>query len=63
MQVKIDVTEPAGSDTFATTTLGGIDCIARLRADADVKLGQVVELAVNMEKAIPFDPKSENRIP
>ncbi|MDU8944062.1 ABC transporter ATP-binding protein [Ovoidimarina sediminis] len=62
ISAKIDVTEPAGSDTFATTSLGGKDCIARLRADADVKAGQTVDLAINMEKAIPFDPKTEDRI-
>ena len=62
IEARIDVTEPAGSDTFATISLGGKDCIARLRADADVQPGQTVDLAVNMEKAIPFDPKTEDRI-
>ena len=63
-QVKnlIDVTEPAGSDTFVTSTLGGIDCVARMRADVDVRPGQVFDFAINMEKAIPFDPNSEMRI-
>ncbi len=62
LKAKIDVTEPAGSDTFVTTTMGGKDVIGRMRADVDVKAGQVVDLAVNMEKAVPFDPKSEARI-
>ena len=58
----VTVTEPAGSDTFVTTHLGGKDCVARMRADADVVPGQRVTFAVNMEKAVAFDPESENRI-
>ena len=62
IKVKIDVAEPAGSDTFVTTTLGGKNCIGRMRADTDYRPGQTVDMAVNMEKAIPFDPKTEERI-
>ena len=56
------VTEPAGSDTFVTTTLGGAECVARMRSDADVAPGRVTTFAINMEKAVAFDPKSEDRI-
>ena len=58
----VGVTEPAGSDTFVTMTLGGKDVIARMRADADVRAGQRFEFAVNMDKAVAFDPKTEERI-
>ena len=58
----VGVTEPAGSDTFVTMTLGGKDVIARMRADADVRAGQHFEFAVNMDKAVAFDPKTEERI-
>ncbi|MDJ0995504.1 MAG: sn-glycerol-3-phosphate ABC transporter ATP-binding protein UgpC [Dinoroseobacter sp.] len=58
----VTVTEPAGSDTFVTTTFGGKDCIARMRADTEAKAGQRVPFAINMEKAVAFDPKSEARI-
>jgi multiple sugar transport system ATP-binding protein len=58
----VEVTEPAGSDTFVASTLGGLECIARMRADADVQPNQVVDFAINMEKAVPFDPKTEMRI-
>ncbi len=58
----VTVTEPAGSDTFVTTTIGGVECIARMRADTDARPGQPSEFAVNMEKAIFFDPKTEDRI-
>ncbi|WP_170327635.1 ABC transporter ATP-binding protein [Ruegeria arenilitoris] len=58
----VTVTEPAGSDTFVATTIGGAECVARMRADAEVLPGQQAEFAFNMEKAVVFDPESENRI-
>jgi multiple sugar transport system ATP-binding protein len=59
---RVTVTEPAGADTFVTMTLSGKDAIARMRADANVAPGQVFDFAVNMEKAVAFDPKTEERI-
>ncbi|OOY30166.1 sn-glycerol-3-phosphate ABC transporter ATP-binding protein UgpC [Thioclava sp. F36-6] len=58
----IGVTEPAGSDTFVTMTLGGRDAIARMRADVTVRAGEVFDFAVNMDKAVAFDPETEERI-
>ncbi|MEY8799346.1 ABC transporter ATP-binding protein [Leisingera sp. XS_AS12] len=59
---RIGVTEPAGADTFVTMELGGRDVIARMRADANVAAGQEFSFAVNMEKAVAFDPETERRI-
>ena len=59
---RVTVTEPAGADTFVTMTLSGKDTIARMRADAAVAPGQAFDFAVNMEKAVAFDPATENRI-
>jgi multiple sugar transport system ATP-binding protein len=59
---RVTVTEPAGADTFVTMTLSGKDAIARMRADASVAAGQDFEFAVNMDKAVAFDPATENRI-
>jgi multiple sugar transport system ATP-binding protein len=59
---RVTVTEPAGADTFVTMTLSGKDAIARMRADASVAAGQSFDFAVNMEKAVAFDPKTEDRI-
>jgi multiple sugar transport system ATP-binding protein len=59
---KITVTEPAGADTFVTMTLCGKDIVARMRADVNIGLGDVYDFAVNMEKAVAFDPKTEERI-
>jgi multiple sugar transport system ATP-binding protein len=62
MTNRIVVTEPAGSDTFVSMQLGGRDVIARMRSDAEVAPGQDFNFAVNMEKAVAFDPESEMRI-
>lgn len=59
---KVIITEPAGSDTYVTSELGGKRCNARMRADAMVHVGDTVPFAINMDKAVPFDPATENRI-
>ena len=58
----IEVVEPAGSDTFAVTRLGGKEVVARLRADARIAAGQPARLAFNLDKAVFFDPQSQQRI-
>jgi len=58
----VDVTEPAGSDTFVTTTFCAKGIVARLRADTDIRAGNSFDFAINMEKAVAFDPETEQRI-
>ncbi len=58
----IEVVEPAGSDTFAVTNLGGKGVVARLRADAHIRPGTLAPLAFNLAKAVFFDPATEQRI-
>ena len=58
----VEVVEPAGSDTFAVTRLAGVEVIARMRADADVRPGQMAPFAFNMEKAVLFDPETKRRL-
>lgn len=59
---QIDVVEPAGSDTFVVTSLGGKQVTARLRADAEVIAGQNASLAFDLTKASVFEPDSGARI-
>ncbi|MDB5622586.1 MAG: sugar transporter ATP-binding protein [Devosia sp.] len=59
----VTVTEPAGSDTFVTMTASGRDVVARMRADASVAARDRFEFAINMDKAVVFDPATEARIP
>ena len=58
----VDVVEPAGSDTFVVTQLGGKALTARMRSDAEVKAGQTVPFAFNLDKAVLFDPASGVRL-
>ncbi|MCA3485725.1 MAG: hypothetical protein IOD05_09995 [Rhodobacter sp.] len=58
----VGVTEPAGADTFVAMEPGGKDIVARMRADAAVRSGQEFDFAINMEKAVAFDPGTEEII-
>jgi multiple sugar transport system ATP-binding protein len=62
IDVPVEITEPAGSDTFVVAHLGGKEVTGRFRADVDVRPGQVFPFAINMEKAVAFDPQTEVRI-
>ncbi len=62
VEAPVEVTEPAGSDTFVVSQIGGKDVTGRFRADVSVQAGEVFPFAFNMEKAVAFDPQSENRI-
>ncbi|POF30880.1 ABC transporter ATP-binding protein [Roseibium marinum] len=62
VKANVEITEPAGSDTFVVSAFGGTEITGRFRADVDVKPGDVFPFAVNMEKAVLFDPETEQRI-
>jgi multiple sugar transport system ATP-binding protein len=62
VEARVEVTEPAGSDTFVVTEFGDIEVTGRFRADVDVSAGQVFPFAINMEKAVAFDPATDDRI-
>ncbi len=59
---QVEIVEPAGSDTFVVTRLGGGDVTARMRSDADVRVGQSHAFAFNLDKAVLFDPDTTKRI-
>ncbi len=58
----VEVSQPAGSDTFALAPLGGKEVIARFRAGAKIELGAFAPVSFNMTKAVFFNPKTTNRI-
>jgi multiple sugar transport system ATP-binding protein len=62
IDARVDIVEPAGSDTFVVTQLGGKEVTARMRSDADVKAGQTMPFAFNLDKAVVFDPASGMRL-
>ncbi len=62
VEAQVEVTEPAGSDTFVVTQFGNTEVTGRFRADVNVTVGGAFPFAVNMEKAVAFDPQTEARI-
>jgi multiple sugar transport system ATP-binding protein len=62
LDCMIEVIEPAGADTFAVTFLGGKEAVARLRADTKISAGRIARLAFNLERAVFFDPVTQQRI-
>ena len=62
IDAMVEVTEPAGSDTFVVSHMGGKDVTGRFRADVAVRAGERFPFAINMEKAVAFDPKTEARV-
>jgi multiple sugar transport system ATP-binding protein len=59
---RVDVVEPAGSDTFVVTRMGRTDVVARLRADSLPQAGDSLRLAVDMAKCVLFDPVTRARL-
>ena len=62
VEAQVEVVEPAGSDTFVVSHLGGKEVTARMRSDVDVRPGQMVNFAFNLDKAVLFDPTSQKRL-
>ncbi|SDY36721.1 ABC transporter ATP-binding protein [Citreimonas salinaria] len=62
IEATVELTEPAGSDTFVVTHMGGRDITGRFRADVQVEAGDRFPFAINMEKAVVFDPETEARV-
>jgi multiple sugar transport system ATP-binding protein len=58
----VEVVEPAGSDTYVVSRLGGKEVIARMRADLTLRPGESLPFAFHMHKAVFFDPASGRRI-
>jgi multiple sugar transport system ATP-binding protein len=62
VEAHVEVVEPAGSDTFVVTHIGGKEVTARMRADADVRAGTRMPFAFNLDKAVLFDPGTGRRL-
>jgi multiple sugar transport system ATP-binding protein len=62
VEAKVEVVEPAGSDTYVVTHAAGREVIARMRGDADVRPGQRIPFAFDLGRAVLFDPKTQVRL-
>jgi multiple sugar transport system ATP-binding protein len=58
IKAKIDVIEPLGSEIFVHFTCGESSFVGRMDSRTQVEVEQYAEIAINMEKAHIFDPKT-----
>lgn len=62
ISAKIDVSELTGAETMLYSSINGQDFIARVDARSTIKPGDILELAIDMNKTHFFDAQSELRI-
>ena len=60
-ECEIELVEPAGSDTYAVTTLGGVEVTARLRAESGVTASRHM-LTFALDRSVYFAPKDGTRL-
>jgi multiple sugar transport system ATP-binding protein len=62
IHVKIDVSELTGAETMLYSSIEGQDFVARVDSRSDIKPGQTLDLAFDLNKAHFFDVTTESRI-
>ncbi len=58
----VDVAELLGAETNIHITIGNSNIIAKVNARADLRIGDKIELSINMKKSHFFNPTTEERI-
>ncbi|MEZ5721807.1 MAG: ABC transporter ATP-binding protein [Paracoccaceae bacterium] len=61
-QVTVELVEPMGSDTLIYTTLAGETVHVRMDGQAEVRVGDRVEIGFQPDRASLFDPETEQRL-
>ncbi|MEH7392273.1 sn-glycerol-3-phosphate ABC transporter ATP-binding protein UgpC [Bacillus sp. JJ1503] len=59
---QVDVSELTGAELMIYSSLEGQNFVARLDANANIQSGQIIELALNMNKIHFFNVETETRI-
>jgi multiple sugar transport system ATP-binding protein len=59
---KVNIIEPTGPDTLLVTVLNDKKTVCRVHPLEAKAPGEIIELAVDLSKAVFFDPETENRI-
>ncbi|PWW27850.1 carbohydrate ABC transporter ATP-binding protein (CUT1 family) [Cytobacillus oceanisediminis] len=62
INARIDVSELTGAETMIYSSIEGQDFVARVDSRTDIKPGQNLDLAFDMNKAHFFDANTESRI-
>jgi multiple sugar transport system ATP-binding protein len=60
--VRVDLLLPTGARTYATFTLGATPVVAELQAHDASQVGEQLDLAVDMNRAVLIDPQTERVI-
>ena len=60
--MTVELTQPTGSRTFVTLSLGGSPIIAEVSAHDVQRAGERIELDFDLNRAILIDPASGNVI-
>lgn len=61
-EIRVDMVEPAGADTYVVSELGGRPVTARLHAHTVAAPGEILDLAFDLSKVSYFDPKTGARL-
>jgi multiple sugar transport system ATP-binding protein len=59
---KVDIVEPTGPDTQVFINLNGKSVVCRVAPRAAKEPGQVLNVAVDLDQVVLFDPATQNRI-
>ena len=59
---KVDIIEPAGSDTFVVTKIGNTEVTARFNSETQVSIGSEIDFVLDLGKISYFDKLSGQRI-
>jgi multiple sugar transport system ATP-binding protein len=59
---RVDLVLPTGARTYATFTLGATPVVAELQAHDASQVGEQLDLAIDMNRAVLIDPETERVI-
>ncbi len=62
LECRVDVVEPTGTDTMVFFPLGAVEMVARIDAQAAVRPGERLRLAIDAGRTCLFDPRNGQRI-
>jgi multiple sugar transport system ATP-binding protein len=62
VRALVDVHEPLGSDVILYLTVGQQSIVARVDAHSQAKMGQTIDVVLNMRKMHLFNPKTQEAI-
>ena len=62
LPARVEVVEPTGAETIVILKLGAHEITARFDPDSAPEEGELIDLAVAIDKACLFDPETEKRL-